>query len=189
MAYLFFQTGIWLLLAALFGFFIGWLIWGRRDSAVGKADAPMPERVEEPEFQEPDVGERMETGLEPGLPDRPLTTVTTEPRPGGEQATVPGIGSQDEQDIGRPALLDRPDGEPDDLKRIRGVGPVLERTLNNLGIYHFRQIADLTPANVTWVNAYLSFSGRIEREDWIGQARRLAGEETRDFSRGDEEEF
>jgi predicted flap endonuclease-1-like 5' DNA nuclease len=75
-----------------------------------------------------------------------------------------------------PPSLTRPEGEPDDLKRISGIGPGIERTLHELGIFHFRQIAAFTPENVTWVDRHLRFKGRIEREDWIGQARRLAAE-------------
>ena len=75
-----------------------------------------------------------------------------------------------------PPSLARPEGEPDDLKRISGIGPGIEKTLHELGIFHFRQIAAFTPENVVWVNRRLRFKGRIEREDWIGQARRLVAE-------------
>jgi predicted flap endonuclease-1-like 5' DNA nuclease len=75
-----------------------------------------------------------------------------------------------------PPSLTRPEGEPDDLKRISGIGPGIEKTLHELGIFHFRQIAAFTPENVVWVNQHLRFRGRIERENWIGQARRLAAE-------------
>ena len=73
-----------------------------------------------------------------------------------------------------PPSLPSPEGEPDDLQKISGIGPSIERTLHGLGIYHFRQIAQLTPDNVAWIDHRLRFRGRIEREDWIGQARKLA---------------
>ena len=73
-----------------------------------------------------------------------------------------------------PLPLPGPEGEPDDLKLISGIGPGIEKTLHELGIYHFRQIAELTPDNVAWIDQRLRFRGRIEREDWIGQAQRLA---------------
>ncbi|HEX6114307.1 MAG TPA: hypothetical protein VFZ10_18565 [Geminicoccaceae bacterium] len=75
-----------------------------------------------------------------------------------------------------PPPLPGPEGAPDDLQRINGIGPGIERTLHELGIYHFHQIAGFTPENVVWVDRRLRFKGRIEREDWIGQARRLAAE-------------
>lgn len=63
---------------------------------------------------------------------------------------------------------------PDDLKLISGVGPKLEGTLNGLGIYKFAQIAKWAKAEIDWVDDYLSFKGRIERDDWIKQAGALA---------------
>ena len=79
-----------------------------------------------------------------------------------------------------PPPLPGPEGEPDDLKKISGIGPGIEKTLHELGIYHFRQIAEFTPDNVAWIDQRLRFRGRIAREDWIGQARRLASGETLD---------
>lgn len=65
-------------------------------------------------------------------------------------------------------------GKPDELELIRGIGPQNERKLHELGIYHFDQIAAWTPQEALWVGGYLAFPGRIEREDWIGQAKLLA---------------
>jgi len=66
------------------------------------------------------------------------------------------------------------DGNADDLKLISGVGPVLEGKLNDLGIYNFSQIAAFTEDEIAMVDERLSFKGRIEREDWLGQAKTLA---------------
>jgi predicted flap endonuclease-1-like 5' DNA nuclease len=82
-----------------------------------------------------------------------------------------------------PAGLTAPDGLPDDLKMISGIGPRIEQTLNRLGIFHFRQIAALTPGNVAWLDGLLRFRGRIERERWIEQARLLATGGQTEFSR------
>lgn len=65
-------------------------------------------------------------------------------------------------------------GGPDDLKQISGVGPKIEGLLHELGVFHFSQIAAWTKDHVAWVDAYLKFKGRIEREDWIAQAKSLA---------------
>lgn len=74
----------------------------------------------------------------------------------------------------RPDYLPAPrDGVADNLRRIKGIGPQNEARLNFLGIYHVDQIASWTPSEVRWMGAYLSFPGRIEREDWIGQAKAL----------------
>ena len=64
--------------------------------------------------------------------------------------------------------------DADDLKEISGVGPYLEGKLNAFGIYTFRQVAALSTEVVAALGAtFGSFSDRIEREDWIGQARIL----------------
>ena len=61
----------------------------------------------------------------------------------------------------------------DDVKLIGGVGPALEKKLAALGITSLKQIAEFTPEDITRVDEELSFKGRIEREDWIGQAKDL----------------
>jgi len=64
--------------------------------------------------------------------------------------------------------------EPDDLKLIVGVGPVLERMLRNLGVTTFRQIARWTSREVAEFDAKLpEFPGRIVRDQWVTQARAL----------------
>lgn len=79
----------------------------------------------------------------------------------------------------RPAALPGPrDGLGDDLRRIKGIGPQNAARLNFLGIYHYDQIAAWLPPEVRWVGAYLSFPGRIEREDWIGQAKALVADQS-----------
>jgi len=65
------------------------------------------------------------------------------------------------------------DGEKDDLKRIKGIGVKIEEKLNSIGYYHFDQIATWNEQDVEAVNSQLSFSGRIQRDDWIGQAKLL----------------
>ncbi len=67
-------------------------------------------------------------------------------------------------------------GTADDLKRIGGVGPKLETTLNELGFWHFDQIAKWTDAEIEWVDNRLKFKGRIVRDDWVKQATQFASE-------------
>ena len=84
---------------------------------------------------------------------------------------------------GRPEMLTAPiGGAKDNLKRIKGIGPVNEGRLNELGIFHFSQIAGWGRSEIDWVDDYLSFKGRIEREDWIAQAKTLAGGGDTEFS-------
>jgi large subunit ribosomal protein L21 len=79
-----------------------------------------------------------------------------------------------------PKFLDGPNGDPDDLQKILGIGSVLEEKLHDIGIYHYSQIAELTDDDIASINTHLSFPGRIERDEWIPQARELmAGGEAR----------
>lgn len=85
---------------------------------------------------------------------------------------------------GKPAALKAARaGKKDDLKRIKGIGPKIETTLNKLGIFHFDQIAGWNRAAINWVDDDLSFHGRIDREKWISQAKTLAKGGDTAFSR------
>ena len=95
------------------------------------------------------------------------TAAPTIAAPAAAAAPVPEMGTQ-------PAALAAPQGVADDLKQISGVGPVLERKLNDLGIYHFWQIAKWGQAEIAWVDESLNFKGRISRDGWIAQASKLA---------------
>ena len=72
------------------------------------------------------------------------------------------------------ALFAKPEGDADDLKKISGVGPVLEGKLNDLGIYTYAQVAAFTAEDIAKVDDALSFKGRIERDGWLAQAAELA---------------
>jgi predicted flap endonuclease-1-like 5' DNA nuclease len=74
------------------------------------------------------------------------------------------------------------EGKADDLKRIRGIGPQNEGRLHALGIWHFDQIAGWSAEEVIWVGSYLAFPGRIERENWVEQAKVLASGAETEFS-------
>jgi predicted flap endonuclease-1-like 5' DNA nuclease len=80
-------------------------------------------------------------------------------------------------------LLAPRDGQRDNLKRIRGIGPQNEGRLNGVGIWHYGQIAAWSAENIKWIGSYLAVSGRIERERWIDQAKELAAGRDTEFSR------
>ena len=91
--------------------------------------------------------------------------------PKAEEAAAENSGT-------RPAnLLDAPrDGKADDLKKISGVGPKLEGILHSNGVYHFDQVAAWNKDEIAYMDDQLSFKGRIERDDWLGQAATFAAE-------------
>jgi predicted flap endonuclease-1-like 5' DNA nuclease len=98
-----------------------------------------------------------------------------------------------------PAFRDTPDPGPeaaerlaaqnkvpramDDLKRIRGVGVLIEKKLNGMGITSYEQIANWTADDIDRVSRSLDFKGRIERENWVEQARILSAGGQTEFSR------
>ncbi|MCB1471962.1 MAG: hypothetical protein H6878_08325 [Rhodobiaceae bacterium] len=128
---------------------------------------------------------------EPAPPAAPVMSApepTPEPKPDAPASATAGelIKVEAKGDLrgSQPLGLKSPlGGTADDLKRIRGIGKVNETKLNGLGIWHFDQIAAWGKEQIYWVDDYIAFAGRIEREDWVGQAKVLAiGGET-DFSK------
>ncbi|MGB5705698.1 MAG: hypothetical protein WBM41_02635 [Arenicellales bacterium] len=167
MLYLLVQTWIWILTAGLFGLFIGWLIWGREARDVSSQQT-------KPGRQQADSDKTASAGLEDHYQSSQADAFEVQ----GEAI-----------DDGAPQLLPHPKGEPDDLKRIKGVGPVMEKTLKELGIFHFHQIAAFTEDNVRWIDNNLAFPGRVNREQWVRQAEILAQGASTEFSdRYDERE-
>lgn len=80
------------------------------------------------------------------------------------------------------AVNSDPDVEPDDLLRIKGVGPKLARILIDMGVTHYSQIAAFSPSDVAALDDRLgAFSGRIARDNWVEQARLLAAGDVASF--------
>lgn len=137
------------------------------------AAAPVPERAAAPApAPEPAPTPAFVSAPEPAPEPVPSVEQTPEPAAPAEETTVED----------KPQLLDAPQGVADDLKQIKGVGPKLEAKLNEMGVWHFSQIASWTPKEVAWVDDTLNFRGRINRDDWIGQARILATGGTTEFA-------
>ncbi|RWP49321.1 NADH-quinone oxidoreductase subunit E [Mesorhizobium sp.] len=86
----------------------------------------------------------------------------------GAKLTKPSL-----EDKNRPAGIAKP-ALVDDLKLISGVGPKIEGILHSLGIFTYAQVASWKKAEREWVDGYLSFHGRIQRENWVKQAKALA---------------
>ncbi len=105
--------------------------------------------------------------------------VSEEPEPAADERMEPTLAPA--AYAATPVAQDQPPGlgaprhgMRDDLTQIVGVLPVVETTLNRLGVYHFDQVADWSDAHASWVEAHLGIAGRIEREHWREQARELA---------------
>ncbi|NLS03187.1 NADH-quinone oxidoreductase subunit E [Rhizobium sp. P32RR-XVIII] len=101
------------------------------------------------------------------------TSVSEAKTPGSKGQGAPVAAKPSLTDKNRPAGIEKP-AAPDDLKLISGVGPKIESTLNELGIFTYAQVAGWKKAEREWVDGYLNFKGRIERDDWVKQAKALA---------------
>ncbi|MCB1411047.1 MAG: NADH-quinone oxidoreductase subunit E [Rhodobacteraceae bacterium] len=105
--------------------------------------------------------------------------------PAPQPAAAQPVAEVAEGDRRRPAALEAArNGQADDLKRIKGIGPKLEQLCNSLGFFHFDQIAAWTAQEVAWVDANLEgFKGRVTRDEWVEQARQLAAGGETEFSK------
>jgi NADH-quinone oxidoreductase subunit E len=119
------------------------------------------------------IEETRSTALEIAGPDA-AAAPRVEPAPVATEA----VGELQPEDFRQPRSIAKP-RKADDLKAISGIGPKLEKVLNDLGVWTYAQIAAWAPEEIAWVDDYLSFKGRIGRDDWIGQAGKLAGNKKR----------
>jgi len=117
------------------------------------------------------------TGLEAVLADPgDVDTRETEDDPGDDWGNEADVGADQVAAAVDVAELHEPEpgGLRDNLRLIKGIGPAIEKTLNELGIFRYHQIAEMTEYDINRVAQRLKgFSSRIYREDWIGQARDL----------------
>lgn len=181
-----------LLIAFLLGCIIGWLL----RSKLFKKSTSAPTSKAKENIASGHVAQKIEIGsekksqsdkseLSAAKPDLSKSTKSTTPQDSKnsadktlddevetKQTDKPG---KSDPDADKPVALPSPrDGKKDDLKKISGIGPKIEGLLNGLGIFHFDQISSWTPKQIAWVDDYLSFKGRIERDQWIKQAKELS---------------
>ena len=96
----------------------------------------------------------------------------------GDDSAAEEAADERDEAVAMAEVTDLDDREPgglrDNLRLIKGIGPAIEKTLNELGIFRYHQIAEMTEYDIDRVAQRLKgFSSRIYREDWIGQARDL----------------
>lgn len=145
-----------IVIALVAGIIVGWLVFGRKQSV----------RLEQSD-----------------VPTRPHMMTSQD---GGEGNDLVSAGAAATADIAGQALqaevheqLPGATGDPDDLKRLKGVGPKLAVMLNQMGIVRFDQIAKLTPSQVEAIDAQLgAFKGRFQRDRIVEQADYLARGDT-----------
>ena len=201
-----------IIIAALLGLFVGWLIWARGSKAHHSHDADLGRtraELEKCQAKHADKDARiatLEADLEAAKAAKASTASksakakasatpapATAPTPSetrdasaGADKDYDGDGVIEGKDEGtKPATLAAArDGGPDDLKRIKGIGPKLEKLCHSLGFYHFDQVAAWTADEVAWVDANLEgFKGRVSRDKWVAQAKLLAEGGETEFSK------
>ncbi len=112
-------------------------------------------------------------------PAKPAPKAKAEPKPRPEPAAkAPETKSAASAEAKPEGLKAARGGKPDDLKKIKGVGPKLEKLLHSMGFYHFDQIAAWSAAEIAWVDDNLEgFKGRVTRDEWVAQAKAFAAGE------------
>ena len=158
MIYLIVKMLALLLIATAIGAAIGWLLRGARDREALAAQ------------QSRDAARLRDLRAQRDAAEARLAELAKSQAP----LAVAPLGIAAAPDGKAPRAMAQPPDGGDDLRQIAGVGPKIEGLLRELGLWRFQQIVDLTPENVAWLGERLRFKGRIEREDWIGQAKILA---------------
>jgi small subunit ribosomal protein S2 len=120
-----------------------------------------------------DVGAEEAPPAEELPPARRILEATAPAEPPAKAATEAAGETQYEAPAEKFELLSAPRGAPDDLVKLSGVGPQLEKKLNDAGIYHYWQLAAMTPDDVKTIDRDLKLNGRIDRDGWVNQARGL----------------
>jgi len=90
-----------------------------------------------------------------------------------KKRTVGATSKKEKKEEAASADADSAPDKVDDLKVISGVGPAIEEKLHGFGIYTYEQIANWNAENIAAFDQLLSFKGRIERDDWLKQAKDL----------------
>lgn len=190
---------IWVLLAlaAVIGLLAGWLIWGGRKEVrdpdevarlraeLDRAKAQNSRQTSDPLDDVPAMqggGYVRPSAVTPVAKpvDKPVEKPAVQPQPQPQLlpvvAKVEPMAPQAAPLPSRPAALEGArDGLPDDLTKIKGIGPKLEKLCNQLGFWHYDQIAAWTAGEIAWVDDNLDgFKGRVTRDAWVDQARTLA---------------
>lgn len=198
-------TGV--IVAGLLGVVLTWLFCRPEDrpraATAHTDDTDIPEAATPPTAPEPTPTPVAEPAAEPAVEPAP-SAATPDPVVGqskplageAELAERKGNWRYEGGDTAKPvatetgagtrpaALNSARDSGADDLKKIKGVGPKLEILLNDLGFYHFDQIAAWTADEVAWVDQNLKgFKGRVSRDGWVEQATTLAAGQDTAFSK------
>ncbi|MFC4294356.1 hypothetical protein ACFO0A_04705 [Novosphingobium tardum] len=178
----------------LLGVAVAWWVWGRRPAE--RVRAHTPDVLTPGAAPAQRNNELLEMPPASASPDTVLAPASAPAMAGIEQVIAAAAAQEvnDASAASAPAAADAPvppanrpgiapaSGAPDDLTRIKGVGPKLNALLGELGVTRFDQIAGWKDADVAIVDPYLgAFKGRIVRDNWVDQCGYLARGDTAGF--------
>lgn len=187
MTYLLSQMFFYLVCALLLGLLLGWVIWGwwgRRLIAEARSEGEQALRdqrqkcdAEKAELQATiDNQAKALEGAQARSAKAPeAKSAKSEKLTKSTKSEKSSTSKKFVTDAPRPASLyqSRP-SDVDDLKKVKGIGPVMERILNENGCYHFKQLANFSQKDIEWISAAIAtFPDRIERDRWVEQAQSL----------------
>lgn len=166
-----FEILIMLLVAFVVGFLIAWILRkGKGDISSSVADYANDElrlKLEDTVHELDQLRKELETktlALHRCESEKAINTIDT-----------PATSESDKENADKLGFKIAAAADRDDLTKVSGIGPFIEKKLNALGIYTFEQISEFSPETITKVTKAIEFfPGRIERDDWVGKARQLA---------------
>jgi large subunit ribosomal protein L21 len=135
--------------------------------------AAMEERYTMNRGDQAEMKKRVATGEAPEKSAKPVKAKKAEPKK-AETKKTEAKAEKPAEEKKKAAPKKAKAAEGDDLTQISGVGPVIVKKLNGEGVTTFAQIAAWSDADVEAIEEKLSFKGRVGREDWIAQAKKLA---------------
>ena len=176
---------IWLILATVLGFAIGWFAKPSRNAPMLPDEGDSPKK--QPTLREPSSAAG-DSGTAPRRAEKPPETppikaAATEPAPARVDPgpeTTPSDSAEEKKPSKKRAPRPKKATAPppkDDLTRIKGIGPVLETKLNQIDIVRFEQIAAWSESDIQTVSAQIKgIRGRVTREGWVESAQALLAE-------------
>ncbi|MFD1197597.1 endonuclease [Brucella gallinifaecis] len=183
------QLAILIAVAFVIGCILGRLLKGRKSADKIREDVVVAAALSSPaadEKPEPVALPKKIVVEEPQVKQAEPAVETAEEALSEEKKAEPAVFAEVPEEIAgeeviavveadKPELLDAPlRGKPDDLTAINGIGKAIESELRKLGIFHYAQIAQWSLDEAGWIERHIGFAGRVTREDWIGQAGKLA---------------
>ena len=153
-----------------------------KEPAKARAEKPKPAKVTKPKATKPAAAKSPAPAKSKAQAAKAATAREDAPKPAKTVATKPTAKAKPAaKSAAKPksvAGAKQGTAAADDLKQISGIGPKLEQMLNAQGITRFAEIAGLTKARIDKLDDTLGLSGRIGRDDWVGQAKSLSGDKS-----------